>query len=276
MTRRRSSSSSIVPRGASRRAWSWPSARIPGRRRTSASARATAGPGATFQAPPAAIATSGAGAASIHGVASSRRRTAARVAASRSSAPSPAASPHGVTASSRRRSRTRSRSSGIVSHALIASRCASPNARGRSAASAIVAVATVEPAAGGRRGLDPHAGRLPDVDELEPPAEHVGERPEPGPERPPAVRLAAAQRGQQLAQRGATGVPGRGAEERRARTSGRDRDLVPAAGRGEAAGQDDREVGTALGGRGEDGGQLRHQRPLVGRRAGRRSRPARR
>ena len=43
MIRRRSAGSGIVPSGASRRAWSWPSARAPGRRITSAAASATAG-----------------------------------------------------------------------------------------------------------------------------------------------------------------------------------------------------------------------------------------
>ena len=43
--RRRSSGSAIVPSGARSRAWSRPMARTPGRRRTSAAASATAGPG---------------------------------------------------------------------------------------------------------------------------------------------------------------------------------------------------------------------------------------
>ena len=45
MIARRSAGSAIVPSGASRRAWSWPKDRTPGRRMTSAAASATAGAG---------------------------------------------------------------------------------------------------------------------------------------------------------------------------------------------------------------------------------------
>ena len=263
MTRRRSSGSSIVPSGASRRAWSWPRPRIPGRRSTSARARATAGPGATAQAPPAASARSGAGAPSIQGVAASSRTTAARTAASRSSAPSPAASPHGETASSRSRSRTRSRSSGIVSQPEIASRCASPNPRGSSAASATTADVTVGPPGPGAAWTRiPAAWPISTTSSRRP--RTSASVPIATAERPPPVALAATQRAEQLPERRAAAgrrATGRGRSRRAGRAGSPPRTVPPGVASPPASTID--EVRPALGRRGHERRELGEQRPLV-------------
>src|SRR5579862_23563 len=109
-TGRRSSGSSIVPSGPSRRAWSMASWVAPARRTTSAIASATAWPGARAKTPPAEIVRSGAGIALSSGVSATSRDSAARAAASRSRAPSPEASAHGFERRSRSRSPIRWRS----------------------------------------------------------------------------------------------------------------------------------------------------------------------
>ena len=133
---------------------------------TSASARATAGPGATAHAPPAATTTSGGRRARRWpGVAASEPPRARHGPPPAGAArPRPAASPHGASASSRRRSRTRSRSSGIVSQPVIASRCAVAERRAAAARRpARTPSATSGPpgAAMPRRPASPRTGRSP-------------------------------------------------------------------------------------------------------------------
>ena len=269
MISRRSAGSGIVPSGASRRAWSWPSARAPGRRMTSAAASATPAAGATLHAPPATMTRSGGGRASKVGVAARRRWTAALAAARRSSAPSPAASPHGARASSRSRSRTRRRSSEMLSQPMMASRCASPNPRGRSAASATIALgvvtgstASLEPARGGAA-----ATRAP----ADWPISMTSTR-RPRTSASVVVAAASARRpsgpsprseSSRIAQRRPAALRGRRRRHRGARAVGRHRRLHPAARLGQPADEHGVEVGAALGRGRDDRDEVRDQRPLV-------------
>ena len=175
---RRSASSSIVPSGARRRAGverHLDDARPPDARRRARAGRRAAG--IDDHAPPARTTRSGAGPSSSRG----RSRRAAR---GQPGAPPRAAgrrrpprSAHGARRSSASRSRRRARSMPRVAHASTRSRAASSSTRPRTADGASTAAIRAG-APGSAAGLGPGAERAahPDLEQLDPEIEHLGER----------------------------------------------------------------------------------------------------
>ena len=112
-------------------------------------------------------------------------------------------------------------------------------------------------------GQGARAGVEPDLDDIDPPVEDLGERHRPRSERPPGVVGGERDLDEQVGQR----------TTRRA-THGRrpehdltgPRPCVPEGTEvlGHAAGEDDRHLGSALGDRGDQGGQLAQRATLVG------------
>ena len=139
------------------------------------------------------------GSADWSGVASTRIVSAARAAASRRRAPSPAIADHGQRRSSRSRSRRRWRSSGIVDQARTRSTVASSGSGGTRPASATIETGRVASlAADPRAGRGPQPAVEPDLDQLDPPIEDVGEG-----GRPPGRRPGAGRPGRRGPRRGA-------------------------------------------------------------------------
>ena len=243
----RCSSSSSVPIGASRRAWSSPTARAPGRRATSATAKAAAVAGPASQAPPDATTRLGAGSASNAGVSSSRRLAAARTAAMRRIAPSPAASPQGAVAISRSRSRVRRRSRAIgqpADHVVEVRVGERARQEGRSGHGRGAHLATGARLPCGHR---PGPACLADLEHLDPAAQHARQGTGGCGHGPAAVVVPAAQGVEQPAQRLAAIVGRRGGEERRARAIGAEERLGPTTGCRQSSREHGDEAGPALG-----------------------------
>ena len=114
-----------------------------------------------------------------------------------------------------------------------------------------------------RRGSDARTRRLADLDDLDPPAEHLRERRGRGRQRAAPVRPVAPQRVEQDAQRRPAALRGRRRRHGGARPARRHRRLHPAARLGQPADEHGVEVGTALGGGRDDRHEVRDQRPLV-------------
>ena len=175
--RRRSPSSGSVPVGPSSRAWSWNSVTAPTRRMPSTTAIAAAGGGTAAKAPPAQMSMSAAGAACLASKSRhcrSRRPRAARSAARRRRAPSPARSLQGDSRRFRSRSASENGSDRMALQRAISSTCpGSSSARaGTRAASAETRWPT--PPVGVGQGADSTA--VPDIDRLDTPVEQGGQR----------------------------------------------------------------------------------------------------